>query len=90
MTRVYWEKEDFVEFTEYYRLEHLEMVNSLEARYVNVSPKNLVVLILQHDNTSDDQIMRIIDISSSAIRMINHRIKIKERVENKSDLPTKV
>ncbi|MCI1247230.1 MAG: hypothetical protein LKG14_07620 [Prevotella sp.] len=89
-TTVSWEKKDFVEFIEYYRLEHLELVNSLEARYVNLSPKNLFFLILQHYNTGNDQIMRIMDISSSAIRMINHRIKIKERVENKSDLPTKV
>ena len=74
-----WDKDDFARFIEYYRLEHLELINSIEVHYDNLSSKNMFFLILQEENTSNDRIMRIMGISAGAIRMINHRIKMKEK-----------
>ena len=78
-TTVSWGKDDFARFIEYYRLDHLELINSIEARYDNLSSKNMFFLILQEENTSNDRIMKIMGISAGAIRMINHRIKMKEK-----------
>ena len=78
-TTVSWGKDDFARFIEYYRLDHLELINSIEARYDNLSSKNIFFLILQEENTSNDRIMKIMGISAGAIRMINHRIKMKEK-----------
>jgi tetratricopeptide (TPR) repeat protein len=78
-TTVSWDKDDFARFIEYYRLDHLELINSIEARYDNLSSKNIFFLILQEENTSNDRIMKIMGISAGAIRMINHRIKMKEK-----------
>jgi len=78
-TTVYWDKDDFARFIEYYRLDHLELINTIETHYNNLSPKNTFFLILQNEKTSNDRIMRILGISAGAIRMTNHRIKMKEK-----------
>ena len=83
-TTTSWDKDNFDRFIEYYRLDHLELINSIEARYDNLSSKNIFFLILQEENTSNDEIMRIMCISSNAIRTTNHRIKMKEK-ERKSE-----
>jgi tetratricopeptide (TPR) repeat protein len=78
-TTASWDKDNFARFIEYYRLDHLELINSIEVHYDNLSSKNIFFLILQEENTSNDRIMKIMGISAGAIRMINHRIKMKEK-----------
>jgi tetratricopeptide (TPR) repeat protein len=79
-TTVSWDKDNFARFIEYYRLDHLELINTIETHYENLSSKNTFFLILQNEKTSNDETMRIMGISAGAIRMINHRIKMKEKV----------
>ena len=74
-----WNKGDFTDFVEYYKLKDLPFVNELETDYERLSVKYMTFAILEHEGLSDADIQRIMGISESTLRSTRSRINKARR-----------
>ena len=74
-----WNKGDFTDFVEYYKLKDLPFVNELETDYERLSVKYMTFAILEHEGRSDADIQRIMGISESTLRSTRSRINKAKR-----------
>lgn len=78
-TAITWSKTETHDFIEYYKVVDLSFFLQLDNDYEALSPGNLLLLILQHEGYTDEDISRILGISNGAIRTARSRIKAKKR-----------
>ncbi len=71
-----WNKRDFLAFLDYYISIDIEYSLSLE-EYEELTPRERVFLILQHEKKSESKIAEMMGISNTALRTAKCRIKMK-------------
>lgn len=85
-TVVRWSKSDFEYFMEYYGTIDIVFVNRLETEYYKLSPKYMFFSTLYHMGKSDEEVERIMGISSNTIRSTKSRINSK-RLTDSTEMP---
>ena len=85
-TVVRWSKSDFEYFMEYYGTMDIVFVNRLETEYYKLSPKYMFFSTLYHMGKSDEEVERIMGISSNTIRSTKSRINSK-RLADSTEMP---
>lgn len=78
-TTVRWNKDDFINFLEYYKMKDLPFVNEMETDYSRLSPKYIFFAVLEHEGKSDEDIQHIMGISESTLRSTRSRINGKRQ-----------
>ena len=74
-----WSSVDVNNFIEYYRLNHREFVDGLEADYNHLSRNHKMFLILLDMGKTDAEIQKLMNITQTTIRSIRFRIKAKRK-----------
>lgn len=72
---VKWGKQDFEDFLNYYRLIDLPYITEMEAKYENLSPRNLFYLVLERLGKSNEEIQNILCIGASSLRTLRSRLR---------------
>ena len=72
---VKWDKQDFEDFLNYYRLIDLPYISEMEAKYENLSPRNLFYLVLERLGKSNEEIQSILCIGASSLRTLRSRLR---------------
>jgi tetratricopeptide (TPR) repeat protein len=72
---VKWDKQDFEDFLNYYRLIDLPYITEMEAKYENLSPRNLFYLVLERLGKSNEEIQNILCIGASSLRTLRSRLR---------------
>lgn len=72
---VKWDKQDFEDFINYYRLIDLPYITEMEAKYENLSPRNLFYLVLERLGKSNEEIQSILCIGASSLRTLRSRLR---------------
>ena len=72
---VKWDKQDFEDFINYYRLIDLPYITEMEAKYENLSPRNLFYLVLERLGKSNEEIQNILCIGASSLRTLRSRLR---------------
>lgn len=85
-TVVRWSKSYFEYFMEYYGTIDIVFVNRLETEYYKLSPKYMFFSTLYHMGKSDEEVERIMGISSNTIRSTKSRINSK-RLTDSTEMP---
>lgn len=85
---VKWDKQDFEDFINYYRLIDLPYITEMEAKYDNLTARNLFYLVLEHLEKSNEEIQNILCIGASSLRTLRSRLRkqlkpIAEATESK-------
>lgn len=80
---VKWDKQDFEDFINYYRLIDLPYITEMEAKYENLSPRNLFYLVLERMEKSNEEIQNILCIGASSLRTLRSRLR-KQLRENQA------
>lgn len=81
-TVVSWNKNDFCNFIEYYKLIDFPYVFHLETDYDHLSPRYVFFMILEHMGKDIEELERILGISYNTVRSTKSRIKNKKLVED--------
>lgn len=81
-TVVRWSKSDFEYFMEYYGTMDIVFVNRLETEYYKLSPKYMFFCTLYHMGKGDEEVERIMGISSNTIRSTKSRINSKRQTDS--------
>lgn len=74
-----WKKKDIDDCVEYFGLQEMSYLISLDAMYDGLTNKNRLFLILQHIGKDDNDIQAIFGVGPNAIRTLRSRIKAKLR-----------
>ena len=72
---VKWGKQDFEDFLNYYRLIDLPYITEIEAKYENLSPRNLFYLVLERLGKSNEEIQNVLCIGASSLRTLRSRLR---------------
>lgn len=72
---VKWDKQDFEDFINYYRLIDLPYITEMEAKYDNLTARNLFYLVLEHLEKSNEEIQNILCIGASSLRTLRSRLR---------------
>lgn len=72
---VKWDKQDFEDFINYYRLIDLPYITEVEAKYDNLTARNLFYLVLEHLDKSNEEIQNILCIGASSLRTLRSRLR---------------
>ena len=72
---VKWDKQDFEDFINYYRLIDLPYISEMEEKYENLSPRNLFYLVLERMEKSNEEIQNILCIGASSLRTLRSRLR---------------
>ena len=72
---VKWDKQDFEDFLNYYRLIDLPYISVMEEKYENLSPRNLFYLVLERMEKSNEEIQNILCIGASSLRTLRSRLR---------------
>ena len=72
-----WNRKNFEEFVEYYRIEHPKAVEEAEKKYNKLSSTNIFYLIIAGMGYDDNEAQRILCMSQGAFRTMKSRIKAK-------------
>lgn len=72
-----WNKKDFEEFIEYYRIDHPKAVEEAETQYNNLTSANISYLIISDMGCNDSEAQRILCMNRGAFRTMKSRIKSK-------------
>ncbi|NPD91287.1 hypothetical protein [Xylanibacter muris] len=76
---VTWQKPDFICVIDYYSTIDVKFVTEMKLNYYGLSPKSQLFMILEHENMTDDKLMKIFGIGSSSVRSMRSRIKSKKK-----------
>ena len=82
-----WSSVDVCNFIEYYRLNHREFVDGLEANYNSLSRNHKMFLILLDMGKNDSEIQQLMNITQTTIRSIRFRIRAKRKEDGQSNDP---
>lgn len=74
-----WHKKDFVDFMEYFRLQHIASVKDMETRYKSLTPANKFFLALYELHFDDNRVAQTLGIATNSLRTYKSRIKAKLR-----------
>lgn len=77
-TVVLWDKKDFANFIEYYKIKDLPFVIYLNTEYEHLTPRYKFFEILYHIGKNDEEVERILGISHSTVKSTKSRIKSKK------------
>ncbi len=77
-TVVLWDKKDFVNFLEYYKIKDLPFVIYLNTEYEHLTPRYKFFEILYHLGKNDEEVERILGISHSTVKSTKSRIRSKK------------
>ena len=69
-----WFKKDFEAFCEYYRTIDPEFFVMLESTYERLTPRQVFIMILDHKNYTEEQILEIMCMSEGTLRTNRSRI----------------
>ncbi len=86
---VKWDKQDFEDFINYYRLIDLPYITEMEAKYENLSPRNLFYLVLERMEKSNEEIQNILCIGASSLRTLRSRLRKQLRESQTTSSPSK-
>ena len=86
---VKWDKQDFEDFINYYRLIDLPYITEMEAKYENLSPRNLFYLVLERMEKSNEEIQNILCIGASSLRTLRSRLRKQLRGSQTTSSPSK-
>lgn len=78
-TVVLWQKVDFINYIEYYKLIDLPFILHMETDYMELTPRYMFFAILTHMNKPDEEIERILGISPGTVRSNRSRIRSKRK-----------
>jgi len=70
-----WNKRDYENFMEYYKVVDLPFVTQLQTEYDHLSPRYQFFLVMKNMGKSEEEIQDIMVISSGTIRTIKSRVK---------------
>ena len=70
-----WNKKDFENFLEYYKLVDLPFATHLQTDYDHLSPRYQFFLVLKNMGKTEEEIQNVMVISSTTIRTIKSRVK---------------
>lgn len=76
-----WRKQDFIDFIDYYMSVDFKYLQTLYETYKDLTPSEIFYLILVHEGHDDDDVMRILAVSNTAMRVRKSRINKKRREE---------
>lgn len=74
-----WDKHDFQDFLNYYWSVDAAFISRLKSDYKNLTPRQQFFLILEHEGSGDEEIMRIFGICNSAMRSKRCRIRQQKK-----------
>ena len=74
-----WTQEDYDAFITYYEIGHYNTVKSFRREYTNITPRNMLYLILTDMGKTKEDIRHILGIGLNSIRSIRHRLKKKNK-----------
>ena len=77
---VRWNKEDFENFVQYYKVVDLAFVQHLETEYDNLSAIHKVFMILVHEGRTNEEVQETMSLSAGAFRTMKYRIKKKQLI----------
>ena len=76
---VRWSKDDYRKAMEFYRTVDGGFVARLETDYDGLSPRNMLFATLRHLGKTDDDLMRALGVSASALRVMKMRMEKKRK-----------
>lgn len=76
---VRWSKDDYRKAMEFYRRVDGGFVARLETDYDGLSPRNMLFATLRHLGKTDDELMRALGVSASALRVMKMRMEKKRK-----------
>lgn len=82
---VKWGKQDFEDFLNYYRLIDLPYITEMEAKYENLSPRNLFYLVLERLGKSNEEIQNVLCIGASSLRTLRSRLRKQLKTPQESE-----
>lgn len=74
---VAWRKSDFIDFIDYYMSVDLDFVLDAVRQWQGLTPSELFFLILEHEGKSEAEIIHIMGISETALRVRRSRLRKK-------------
>lgn len=78
-TTATWDKRNFEEYNEYYKLIDSSFLMSLENEFYALTPQNVFYEILCHKQIPEEEILRILCKTNGALRTMKSRIKQRRR-----------
>lgn len=78
-TTATWNKKNFEEYIEYYKLVDASFLLLLEKEFSTLTPQNIFYEILCHKQISEPEIMRVLCKSEGAFRTMKSRLKAKKK-----------
>ena len=79
-----WNHQDYDDFIGYYRIMNSKFAKAIDEEYLDLSPNQNVLVILDHLGMSDDDIMRAMNLTNGALRTLRSRLK-QRRLDGKTD-----
>ena len=73
-----WGDDDFFNFVQFYRIIDQSFVAHLEDDYDDLSPQNMMFMILYHMEKDDKEVAKIIGIAEDSLRMKKSRLRRKD------------
>lgn len=77
-TTARWAKKDFEAAVEYMRVKNQEKIKEIEKSYSRITAYNTYFLLLDAMGTSTDEMARIMNISTGAVRTMRHRLRKRQ------------
>lgn len=74
---VSWRKSDFIDFIDYYMSVDLDFMFDVVKKWRDLSPSEIFYLIIEHEGKSDEDTMKILAISDTALRVRRSRLRKK-------------
>ena len=73
-----WTQEDYDAFIAFYEIGHYSTVRSFRREYTEITPRNMLYLILTDMGKTNEDISHILGIDLNSIRSIRHRLNTKK------------
>ena len=70
-----WKRQDIMDMIDYYRQMNPDFANKTDSHYKELTPNSHLLLILEHIGKSEEDIMKIMNLSEGAFRTLKSRTK---------------
>lgn len=77
-TTAVWNKRNFEEFNEYYKLVNSLFIEKIKKEFSPLSPQCVFYLIMRNENRNEEEIMRVLCKTNGALRTMKSRINAKK------------
>jgi len=76
---ILWKRQDIMDMVAYYRQVDPDFANRTDSNYENLTPSELLLLILEHIGKDDEEIMSIMNLNENAFRTLRFRTRQQGR-----------